>query len=350
MTDQPGRTPDERLPARRPTSEPVPADRFSAPRQAHVNELTPERAAKIVEQSASARGVALLATIVVILFTILYYFYELGAPLGLTEARTDQQREVQQVTAIERGYNLFQANCARCHGPQGKGTNEGYTAPPLNDQMKLFVHLNPTYLANVLREGGRLVCGDSRSAMPVWSNENGGPLNYIQISNLIAFLRAPSNQEFVIRDPETLEPEEGSDGQVKTFTGWRDPTFKPDPSATAVPDCWSDTAGASQAPTPSLPADAVTLELSAALIAFDRLDLEVPVDQPFAIHFVNNDTAGTPHDVDIRLADSTVVIDQPTIKAPSEVTYVYEALDAGTYTFICSVHPIASMTGTLTVR
>jgi len=350
MTDPPGRTPDERLPARRPTSEPVPADRFSAPRQAHVNELTPERAAKIVEQSASARAVALLATIGVILFTILYYFYELGAPLGLTEARTDQQREVQQVTAIERGYNLFQANCARCHGPQGKGTNEGYTAPPLNDQMKLFVHLNPTYLANVLREGGRLVCGNALSAMPVWSNENGGPLNYIQISNLIAFLRALSNQEYVIRDPETLEPEIAADGQVKTFIGWRDPEFQPDPSATAVPDCWSRGAGASQAPTETLPPGAVTLELSAALIAFDKLEIEVDTGQPFAIHFVNDDAAGTPHDVDIRLTDSTVVDDQPTIKAPSEVTYVYEALDAGTYTFICSVHPIPSMTGTLTVR
>ena len=350
MTDQPGRTPDERLPARRPTSEPVPADRFSAPRQAHVNELTPERAAKIVEQSASARGVALLATIVVILFTILYYFYELGAPLGLTEARTDQQREVQQVTAIERGYNLFQANCARCHGPQGKGTNEGYTAPPLNDQMKLFVHLNPTYLANVLREGGRLVCGDSRSAMPVWSNENGGPLNYIQISNLIAFLRAPSNQEFVIRDPETLEPEVASDGQVKTFTGWRDPTFKPEPSATAVPDCWSRTAGASQAPPPSLPPDATILDVVAETIAFNVRELEAPAGKVFGIDFVNRDSGVGGHDVDIRRGDGSVVVDNPKLDDAGEVTYTIPALEAGTYTFICSVHPIPSMTGTLTVR
>ena len=76
MTDEPGRTPDERLPARRPPSEPAPADRFTAPRTAHVNELTPERAAKIVEQSASARVVALLATLIVVLFTIIYYFYD----------------------------------------------------------------------------------------------------------------------------------------------------------------------------------------------------------------------------------------------------------------------------------
>ena len=42
--------------------------------------------------------------------------------------------------------------------------------------------------------------------------------------------------------------------------------------------------------------------------------------------------------------------DQPTITGPGETTYVYEALDAGTYTFICSVHPIPAMTGTLTVE
>jgi len=350
MTDQPGRTPDERLPARRPTSEPVPADRFSAPRQMHVNELTPERAAKIVEQSASARVVALLATIVVILFTILYYFYEVGAPLGLTEARTDQQREVQQVTAIERGYNLFQAYCARCHGPNGKGTNEGYTAPPLNDQMKLFVHLNPTYLANVLREGGRLVCGNALSAMPVWSNENGGPLNYIQISSLIAFLRAPSNQEFVIRDPETLEPEEGSDGQVKTFTGWRDPTFEPEPSATAVPDCWSGTAGASQAPQPSLPPDATILDVIAETIAFNVHELEAPAGEVFGIDFVNRDSGVGGHDIDIRRGDGSVVVDNPKLDDAGEITYTIPALEAGTYTFICSIHPIAAMTGTLTVK
>jgi plastocyanin/mono/diheme cytochrome c family protein len=349
MSDPTGPEPEQRLPIPRPPSEPVSAERFSAPRSAHVNELTPERAAKIVQQSASARIVALLATIVVVLFVIVYYFYELGAPLGLSTPRLDQQTAVQQVTAIERGYNLYEANCARCHGPNGKGTNEGYIAPPLNDQMKLFVHLNETYLRNVLTVGGRYVCGNAKSLMPVWSNTNGGPLNYVAISDLIAFLRAPSNEEFVIRDPDTLEPEKGSDGQVKTFSGWRDPTFKPDPAATPVPDCYLGDAGQSQAPVETLPPGGVTLELTAAGIAFDKKELEVPAGHPFAIHFTNTDQS-TPHDVDIRLPDATVVVDQQTITGPAEVTYTYKALEAGTYTFICSVHPIPAMTGTLTVK
>ena len=61
MTDQTGRQPEERLPAPRPSSAPVPAQRFSAPPSAHRNDLTPERAARIVRQSASARWVGFLA-------------------------------------------------------------------------------------------------------------------------------------------------------------------------------------------------------------------------------------------------------------------------------------------------
>ena len=61
------------------------------------------------------------------------------------------------MTAIERGYNLYQANCARCHGPDGEGTTGGYIAPVLHDQSKLFDHLNAQYLENVLTVGGRYV-------------------------------------------------------------------------------------------------------------------------------------------------------------------------------------------------
>jgi mono/diheme cytochrome c family protein/plastocyanin len=350
MTDQPtGRTPDERLPARRPPSEPAPVDRFTAPRTAHVNELTPERAAKIVEQSASARVVALIASLIVVLFTIAYYFYEVGLPLRISEARTAQQRDLQQVTAVERGYNLFQANCARCHGPNGKGTEEGYTAPPLNDQMKLYVHLNPQYIANVLREGGRLVCGNAKSAMPVWSNENGGPLNYIQIQNLIAFLRAPSTQEYLIRDPNTLEPEVGADGEEKTFHGWRDTEFKPDPAATPVPDCWAGTAGPAPSASTDPNAPKVTITASSAA-GFDTPDVEAPADTPFTLIFDNQD-ATAPHNVVVSDPGGTVVNigDNPFFPGPAKREYSYPALPAGTYTFLCQVHP-TTMTGTLTVQ
>ena len=351
MTDQPGREPEGRLPARRPPSEPAPAERFSAPREAHVSELTPERAAKIVAQTSSARIAGFIATLVVVLFVIVYYFYELGAPLGLSTPRLTQQDEAQQVTAIERGYNIYLANCARCHGPNGKGTAEGWTAPPLNDQMKLFggpgAHLSETYVKNVLTVGGRYVCGNPKSQMPVWSNVNGGPLNYRHIQELIAFLRAPSDKEFIVRDAETVEPLRDATGNVRTFRGWRDPAFKPDPSATAVPDCYLGTQ--TGAPAPTLPPDAVVLELTAEGIAYDKKALEVPAGRAFGIRFTNKDAA-VPHDVDIRMADQTVLVDQATLNDVGEVLYVYPPLEAGSYLFICSVHPIPAMTGTLTVK
>lgn len=355
MTDQPGDRsegrPERPLPARRPTGDDVPArnaERFTAPRQTRaISGLTSERAAKIVRQSGDARWVAFLGLIVVGLFVLVYYFYELGLPFGLSTPRLEAQDDLQQVTAVERGYNLYQANCALCHGVNG----EGGIGPVLNDQMKLFQHLNEQYLHNVLTVGGRYVCGNPKSLMPVWSDENGGPLNYVQIEDLIAFIRASSSQEYQKRDPELNEPIVDGDGNIQTFKGWRDEAFKPDPSATPVPDCHSGGAP-TQGPPASLDPNAPVLELGTdGVLAYDKLELTVAAGAPFVIHF-NNEDDGQMHDVDIRTDPATIppLQDQTPITAPAEADYQYTALEAGTYTFICSVHPIPAMTGTLTVE
>ena len=350
MTDQPGREPDQRLPVPRPPTGDVPAlraDRFTASAQTHaIGGLTPERAAKIVRQSGNARWVAFLTVSVIALFVIVYYFYETGAPFGLSTPRLDQQGAAQQVTSIELGYNLFEANCARCHGANGQGG----IGPVLNDQMKLFAHLTPQYIKNVLTVGGRYVCGNPNSLMPVWFDVNGGPLNYIQIQSLIDFIRAPSTQEFVIRNPTLNEPVLDAQGNVETFKGWVDPSFKPAPSASPVPNCYLGDAGsATPAPAASLPANATILDVTALNIAYDVHTLEAAANTPFGIKFTNNDS-GVEHDVDIRTADGTVVVDNARITGPTATTYTIPGLPAGTYTFICSVHPIPGMTGTLTVK
>lgn len=353
MTDPTGDRPkgqsERRLPARRPPSEPVPsrsAERFTAPAQTRaIRGLTPERAAKIVRQSGDARWVAFLGVVVVALFVIVYYFYELGVPIINTTPRLEAQDQLQQVTSIERGYNLYQANCARCHGVQGQGG----IGPVLNDQSKLFAHLNEQYIQNVLTVGGRYVCGNPKSLMPVWADTNGGPLNYIQIEDLINFIRAPSTQEYTRRDPDLNEPVVGPDGKIVTFKGWRNVDFKPAPSTSPVPDCYLGSAG-TPAPPPSLGPDTTVLELgTSGVLAFDKLALEAPADKAFAIHFVNSD-AGQTHDVDIRKSDGTVIKDQTPVAGPGEATYLYDPLAAGTYTFFCSIHPIPAMTGTLTVK
>jgi mono/diheme cytochrome c family protein len=350
--DRPGDEPERRLPARRPPSEPVPSrpvERFTAPRQVRaIGGLTAERAAKIVRQSGDARWVAFLGVAVVALFVILYYFYELGVPIINTEPRLQAEADNQQVTAVERGYNLYEANCARCHGASG----EGGIGPVLNDQSKLFSHLNEQYIHNVLTVGGRYVCGNAKSLMPVWADTNGGPLNYLQIEDIIAFIRAPSTQEFVKHDPALNEPVIGSDGKVEMFKGWVDPSFKPEPSASPFPDCWSGTAGGgTPAPQASLPPNATIDKLTAQNIAYSTLTLAAPANQPFGIDFSQMDPGVGGHDADILKEDGTKLVDNPVLTDVGETTYIIPALPAGTYKYQCSVHPsVPNMNGTLTVK
>jgi mono/diheme cytochrome c family protein/plastocyanin len=350
--DRPGDDPERRLPARRPPSEPIPGrpvERFTAPRQVRaIGGLTSERAAKIVRQSGDARWVAFLGVAIVALFVILYYFYELGVPIINTVPRLQAEEDNQQVTSIERGYNLYMANCARCHGDNG----EGKVGPPLNDQVKLFAHLNEQYLRNVLTVGGRYVCGNAKSVMPVWADTNGGPLNYLQIDDLISFIRAPNTQEYVKHDPQLNEPVIGADGKVETFKGWRDPSFKPDPSATPFPDCWSGNAGGgTPAPAASLGPDATVLDLTAQNIAFNPLTLTAPAGKAFGINFYMKDAGVGGHDADILDSTGKKIVDNPVVMDPATQLYVIPALPAGTYKYQCSVHPsVPNMNGTLTVK
>jgi cytochrome c oxidase subunit 2 len=107
-------------------------------------------------------------------------------------------------------------------------------------------------------------------------------------------------------------------------------------------------ANATPAPAPS---GVTTVDLVANQIAFDKKELSVPAGQPFAIKLTNNDPPGVPHNVEIRAADGkTVLQDKPTIDGGQSTVYQYTALQPGTYTFICKVHPIPAMTGTLTVK
>lgn len=363
MTDQTGTPPEERLPATRPPAETVPAERFSAPAGTHTFGLSPERAATIVRQSGSARAVGFLAVAVVVVFIAIYYLYELGFPgvLNLpfipSESRLAAETTAQQVKAVENGYNVYEANCARCHGVNG----EGGIGPVLNDQAKLFQHLNENYLRNVLTVGGRYVCGNPDSLMPVWSDAGNppGPLNYVAIDDLIAFIRAAKGPEYVVRDPSTLQPViDPATGKEETFQGWRDPTYKPAPDATPVPACWSSAfaspapsasaaPGGSPAPSASGAPVATTLQLTAQNIAYDKADLEAPADQPFAIDFSNQD-AGVPHNVAIKDASGADVFKGEIFNGTGSRTYQVPALKAGTYTFYCSVHP--NMTGTLTIK
>jgi mono/diheme cytochrome c family protein/plastocyanin len=387
MTDQP-RGPEQRLPAPRPEpTVPAPADRFTSPPATRRFELTPERAAGIVRQSASARWVGFLAISIVVLFVIVYYFYELGLPGGLSASRLASEADAQQVSSVERGYNLYEANCARCHGVNG----EGGIGPTLNRQDKLFDHLNPDYVNNVLHVGGRYVCGDPNSLMPIWADTGNppGPLNYKQVQDIINFIRADNTQTYTAKDPSLNEPViDPATGKAKTFTGWVDPNYQPAPGSTPYPACWktefsssaapagsagpaggassspatSASAGTSGSPAASGSAAASgspaasasgaasggsgqTVDVSASGVAFEQSALKAPAGAAFTLHFDNKD-AGIPHNVDIKDASGASVFKGEVFPGAAAKDYNVPALKAGSYTFVCDVHP--NMTGTLT--
>ena len=93
----------------------------------------------------------------------------------------------------------------------------------------------------------------------------------------------------------------------------------------------------------------MTLTISASGIAFDTDTLEVPAGVPFKIVFTNND-AGIPHNVAIHEGSPTgpAVWTGEIFNGVETRTYDVPALPAGTYGFVCTVHP--NMTGTLTAK
>ena len=110
----------------------------------------------------------------------------------------------------------------------------------------------------------------------------------------------------------------------------------PPASASAAP-----VAGGSPAPT------GATLHISAQNIAFDTNHLEATAGQAFVLEFDNND-AGVPHNVEIKDNGGVSVFKGQIITGPAKASYQVPALPAGSYMFLCDVHPF--MTGTLTVQ
>lgn len=100
------------------------------------------------------------------------------------------------------------------------------------------------------------------------------------------------------------------------------------------------------------PSDGVTpgpapLVLSAINVLYEQTELNAPADVQFIIEFDNKEAV--PHNVAINDASGASIFVGEIVTGPIKTTYDIPALAAGSYPFMCSVHP-TTMVGTLTVN
>ena len=130
--------------------------------------------------------------------------------------------------------------------------------------------------------------------------------------------------------------------------GW---TYAPPPTEVAAsgapsgePGSPAPSAAASAAPSgPASPAASPapggeTVTVTAANIAFDPTELQVPADTAFTLELVNND-ASVPHDVAIRDQGGTELFKTDTFPGVETRSFDAPALPAGSYQWVCTVHP-----------
>lgn len=119
--------------------------------------------------------------------------------------------------------------------------------------------------------------------------------------------------------------------------------------ATPTPAQPSPSPSGDVGPAPSGDVGPVALGLTARNLQYDKTALSAPANTPIQLTFVNSD-AGIPHNVSIRSesASGEAVFTGDIVTGVTTKVYAVPALPAGTYAFVCTVHP--TMAGTLTVQ
>lgn len=143
------------------------------------------------------------------------------------------------------------------------------------------------------------------------------------------------------------------------------PTTTVAPPATAGPTATASPTAAKPTATPgptqitydagaAIPSGTLTLSLSAMNTLYSTNQLAAPANTPFVIHFTNAETSAAngpiinDHNVSIQTGETILFNPLPPVKFGRQADYFITAgLSAGTYQFVCIVHP--RMRGTLTI-
>jgi plastocyanin len=116
-----------------------------------------------------------------------------------------------------------------------------------------------------------------------------------------------------------------------------------EPAATAAP---AGSAGASGAPPPPSGGPAADATVQAKDIQFVEKTFTAPAGKPFGLAFDNQDTV--PHNIQIKDSTGASVYKGEIFSGVATKVYAVPALPAGTYSYVCDVHP--TMTGTATLQ
>ncbi|MCH8814481.1 MAG: c-type cytochrome [Chloroflexi bacterium] len=113
--------------------------------------------------------------------TLLYFLWD--------TPRQEEAIERQTMTNSERGAELFALNCRSCHGITGQGAIErgGLPGAPLN--LEAMRESSAGALGALQqRLNDTITCGRIGTVMPSWSQDQGGPLNFFQIEQLVTLI------------------------------------------------------------------------------------------------------------------------------------------------------------------
>jgi cytochrome c oxidase subunit 2 len=147
----------------------------------------------------------------------------------------------------------------------------------------------------------------------------------------------PNELEFTVTEAGTYS------GQCAEFCGTAhaDMIFTVEAMERDEYDAYIEAAMSGETPPPTGDC-ATTIQVAAVeTLQFDTDAIEAPAGEEFCIEFTNNDTAV--HDIGIQETE----FNGDDVQPGDSITYVIPAMEAGDFTFYCTIHP--TMSGTLTV-